>query len=83
VQSSVDSYLYLLSNGHLILSDDDSGGVFDANIVLEPSNIKFAAYAEACYQAVDPNNERSTFADWKSLNFFDQNVDFNATFRNV
>lgn len=35
------------------------------------SEIDSAAYANAYYAAIDPNNERDTFAKWKTLNGFD------------
>jgi len=83
VQSSVDSYLYLLRNDHVMASDDDGAGGGNARISMDASSINSAAYAEAYYKAVDPNNERTTLADWKSLNGFDQSADVNATFRDI
>ena len=64
-------------------SDDDSGDGANATIDMETSNISSESYAAAYYKAVDPNDERTTFQDWLTLNGFDQGVDHNATFRDI
>jgi mono/diheme cytochrome c family protein len=79
--STVDNYLYLLRNDNVIAEDDDSAGDGDAMLVFERSKIDSAAYASAYYKAADPLNERTTFADWKRVNGFDQGTDFETTFR--
>ena len=68
--SAVDNYLYITRNSHIIAEDDNSGSDNNATIVLENSRINSLKYAEAYYTAVDPNNERTTLAQWKSVNGF-------------
>jgi len=51
------------------------------SLSLEDSQISSVAYAEAYYEAVDPNNTRTTLADWKTQNGFDSGYDAHFIFR--
>ena len=51
--------------------------------VNNPPEIDSVAYAEKYYQTVDPNNERTTLEDWKSVNGFDPATAVHATFRDT
>lgn len=79
--STADNYLYLTRNGHIIAEDDDSAGDSNAQLALDNSQINAATYANAYYQAVDPNDERTTLSSWKTLNGFDNDADHHITFR--
>ncbi|PKG85666.1 hypothetical protein CXF85_02410 [Colwellia sp. 75C3] len=79
--STADNYLYLTRNGHIIAEDDDSAGGSNAQMALDNSKISSASYANAYYQAVDPNAERTTLSSWKTLNGFDNGADQHLTFR--
>ena len=79
--STVDNYLYLTRNGHIIAQSDNSGSDSNASIVLENSRINSLSYAEAYYSAVDPNNERTTLEQWKSVNGFNAGADNHIIFR--
>ncbi|MGH8493283.1 MAG: hypothetical protein ACRERR_09300 [Moraxellaceae bacterium] len=53
------------------------------SISLPLSQISSAAYGEAYYDAVDPNAERTTLADWKSKNGFNAGFDSHVIFRDA
>lgn len=79
--SAVDNYLFITRNNHIIAEDNNSGSDNNATIVLENSRINSQTYAEAYYTAVDPNNERTTLAQWKSVNGFNSGADNHIIFR--
>lgn len=81
LDSSVDAALYLLKNNSVVAFDDNSGEGHNPFIDLPLSLISNKTYAQAYYQAVDPQNQRTTLADWKSLNGFDQGADTHVVFR--
>ncbi|NQD36669.1 hypothetical protein HPT27_06500 [Permianibacter sp. IMCC34836] len=81
--SSVDAYLYLLKNDQIIAQDDNSGGGSNAALELAANAVNSQAYAEAYYRLVDPNNERTTLADWKHKNGFDAGEQVHVVFRDA
>ena len=83
LRCTVDNYLYLTRNGHIIAQDDNSGTGNNASIVLKNSRINSQSYAEVYYSAVDPYKERTTFAQWKSVNGFSNGAEYRITFRDT
>ncbi|MFZ5843394.1 MAG: hypothetical protein ACOY3E_10910 [Pseudomonadota bacterium] len=81
--STVDAYLYLLKNEHVVAQDDNSGGGSNAALSLAANAINSLAYAEAYYRLVDPDNERTTLADWKRKNGFDAGEQVHVVFRDA
>lgn len=79
--STVDNYLYITRNNHIIAQDDNGGIDTNASIILENSRISSLTYAQAYYTTVDPNNERTTLSQFKSLNGFDNGADNHIIFR--
>lgn len=47
------------------------------------TEVNSQAYAEKYYATVDPNNERTTLADWKKTTSFDASAATHATFRDA
>ena len=78
--SGIDTYLYLTRNGHVIAKDDNDGDGTKASLNLENSQISSQAYSKAYYAAIDPENTRTTFSDWKTANGF-STADYHVTFR--
>ena len=70
---------------------DQSAPVVDSSVtpnsfltfVNQSLDINSEAYATAYYAAVDPMNQRTTLADWKSINEFDAGADVHVTFRDT
>jgi len=81
LSSSVDNYLFITRNGHVIAENNDNGEQTDALITLQSSQINSAVYAQAYYKAVDPFDERTTLADWKNINEFTNGADQHIVFR--
>ncbi|MFC3150848.1 hypothetical protein ACFOEK_07400 [Litoribrevibacter euphylliae] len=81
LSSSVAGHLYLMKNGSLIA--DEAGTSPSLSWTLDASEIDSQAYAEAYYELVDPNNERTTLADWKTVNGFDQGGVTHVVFRDT
>lgn len=80
LNSDIDGYLFLVKNNQLVA---ENGGSGSARITLAGSNINSAAYAQAYYKAVDPNDQRTTLAAWKTANGFDQGYDNHVIFRDA
>jgi hypothetical protein len=51
------------------------------SLSLDDNQISSVAYAEAYYQAVDPDDKRTTLSDWKTQNGFDNGHDEHMIFR--
>jgi mono/diheme cytochrome c family protein len=79
--STVDNYLFITRNDNIIAEDNNSGDGNNATIALTNSRINSLTYAQAYYSAVDPNNERTTLAQWKAINGFDEGADNHIIFR--
>ena len=79
--SGVDAVLYLVERGGKVLAEDNnSGGGTNARIALAESRTDDAAYANAYYATIDPQNLRDTLPKWKQLNGFDSGDDAFAVF---
>lgn len=84
LESTVDNYLYLLHNEQLVAENDNAeSGTTDAGLTLLKSKISSIDYANAYYAAVDPDDERTTLADWKMINGFDNGEEVAVTFRDA
>lgn len=83
LESTVNGYLFLVRNGHVVASDTDSGANGAPFINLPLSQISSAAYGKAYYEAVDPANERLTLDAWKRKNGFDAGHDTHVIFRDA
>lgn len=83
LSSAVDAYLFLLKNDFVVAQDDNSGGGTNAALTLAGNAINSQAYAEAYYRLVDPDNERTTLADWKRKNGFDNGAHVHVVFRDA
>ena len=70
---------YLVKNDYLFYRADSVEG--SINVKLEDNQISSRAYANAYYGAVDPNSTRTTLANWKSVNGFDEGFDQHVIFR--
>jgi len=81
LSSSVDNYLFITRNGHVIAENNDDGDQTNALITLQSSQVNSAVYAQAYYKAVDPFDERTTLADWKNTNEFTSGADQHIVFR--
>lgn len=70
--SPIDGYLLLVqaASGKVVAEDDNSNGGQDPRIEIAPSGISSVAYAEAYYDAVDPDDERSTLTGYLQKNCF-------------
>jgi mono/diheme cytochrome c family protein len=79
ITCSTDCGAYMVKNNYLfykILSTDNS-----INVQLEDNQISSVHYANTYYQTVDPNNTRTTLANWKTTNGFDSGFDEHVIFR--
>lgn len=74
--STVDNYLYLVDKNENIIAENNNKSTSSTNatIDLPASKINNAAWANAYYTAIDPNNERDTLAKWKIKNGFDDSL---------
>jgi hypothetical protein len=72
MSSGVDGYLFLVRNGVVVASATDGGAGGAPEIALASTPISSAEYATAYYAAVDPENERTTLAEWKERNGFNR-----------
>lgn len=84
LESTVDNYLYLLHNEQLVAENDNADiSTTNAGLTLLKSKISSIDYANAYYAAVDPDDERTTLADWMIINGFDNGEDVAVTFRDA
>ena len=81
LESSVTGHLYLMKNGSVIA--DQAGTGTSLSWSVDASQIDSEAYANAYYELVDPNDERTTLADWKQVNGFDQDAGTHVVFRDT
>lgn len=83
--STVNAVLILTRNGQVVVSDTASGANGAPLIDLPVSRISAADYAQAYYDAVDPNGDRDTVEKWKTKNgFYDSNSAItHVTFRDA
>jgi hypothetical protein len=79
--SSVPGHLYLMKNGLLVAEQAATETTLSWNIAA--SEINSEAYANAYYQRVDPDDERTTLSDWQSVNGFDQGNVTHLVFRDT
>ena len=79
--STVPGHLYLVKNGQLV--DEQSSTSNSLIWSFDASGVSSEAYAQAYYRAVDPNDERTTLADWQQVNGFDQGGITHVTFRDT
>lgn len=70
LESSVDTYLYLVSGNGVVFAENNDISVSDTNsqITLESSRIDSEAYGAAYYTAIDPTTAKDTLEKWKMLN---------------
>ncbi|MGB5398029.1 MAG: hypothetical protein WBN96_12835, partial [Gammaproteobacteria bacterium] len=73
LESSVDTYLYLLSANAIVFAENDDISATDTNsqIRLAQSRIDSEEYGAAYYAAIDPTSAKTTLQDWKDVNGFD------------
>lgn len=83
VQCTIECVGYLTINDSLItqFSSTESNGQHVLSLSLQDSGISSVEYANAYYKAVDPNDERTTAADWQTKNGFDAGYDTHVIFR--
>ncbi len=79
IECSGTCVIYLVKNDYLFYQTESAAGIINVN--LEDNQISSRAYANAYYSAVDPNNTRTTLANWKSVNGFDEGFDQHVIFR--
>ncbi len=74
--------LFIVRNAFVVAKQTSSA---DKKSVIELANnqINSEAYATAYYNKVDPNNERTTLADWKRKNGFDAGEHVHVVFRDA
>lgn len=71
LESSVDTYLYLLHSpsGTIVAeNNDDSVSTTNSLVKKDASRIDSEEYAIAYYSAIDPTNAKTTLEDWKVAN---------------
>jgi hypothetical protein len=71
LESSVDTYLYLVSANGIVFAENDDivpGTNKNSEIRLDSSRIDSEVYGAAYYAAIDPNNAKTTLEDWKLAN---------------
>lgn len=85
LNSSIAGHLYLMKNGSVIADEgaNEAGTSTSLSWTLDASEIDSQAYAEAYYELIDPNDERTTLADWKRTNGFDQGGVTHVVFRDT
>jgi len=80
VMCSIACELFLIKDEHLyqhrIAADD-----FSIDFQIQTNQLNSVEYAQQYYKSVDPNDERTTLADWKQKNGFDQGYDQHVIFR--
>jgi hypothetical protein len=81
LSSTAPGHLYLMKNGVVVAEQGGTGN--SLSWTLDASEIDSQAYAEAYYDLVDPNDERTTLADWKRTNGFDQGGVTHVIFRDT
>lgn len=81
LNSSVPGHLYLMKNGMLVAEQAATETTLSWNIAA--SEIDSEAYANAYYQRVDPDDERTTLSGWQSVNGFDQGDVTHVVFRDT
>ncbi|MEH6346119.1 MAG: hypothetical protein V7785_13595 [Bermanella sp.] len=79
IECSSTCVIYLVKNDYLFYRTESVEGIVNVN--LEDNQISSRAYANAYYEAVDPSNTRTTLANWKSVNGFDEGFDQHVIFR--
>lgn len=80
VQCPIACKLYIVKAGYLY-EQVASNEKFNITVDITDSQINSVAYADKYYSAVDPDNERTTLAAWKTKNGFDQGHDVHVIFR--
>lgn len=80
---NADAFLYLLRNGDVVASDNDSGEGRNALLALSGSRIHNTEWSRAYYRAVDPLDQRTTLEDWKSVNGFGAGDCLHVVFRDT
>lgn len=81
LESDVQAELYIVKNNSIVFQATSESGI--AEIALEDSYISSVKYAEAYYQAVDPNNTRTNLKDWQVTNGFDSGEVRHVIFRDT
>lgn len=74
LESSVDTYLYLVSANSVVFAENDDialGTNKNSEIKLASSRIDSEAFGAAYYAAIDPTNAKTTLADWMTMNGYD------------
>ena len=80
VMCSIACELFLIKDEHLYqhrTAADD----FSIDFQIQTNQLNSVEYAQQYYKSVDPNDERTTLADWKQKNGFDQGYDQHVIFR--
>lgn len=80
IECSIACELFLIKDDYLYRqqqADED----FKIHLQIESNQLNTLNYAQQYYKAVDPNDERTTLADWKQKNGFDQGYDQHVIFR--
>lgn len=80
---NADPFLYLVRNGAVVASDNDSGEGRNALLALPRSRIHNTEWSKAYYRAVDPLNQRTTLEGWKSANDFGVGDCLHVVFRDT
>jgi hypothetical protein len=74
LESSVDTYLYLVSANGVVFAENNDiapGSNTNSEITLDNSRIDSEAFGAAYYAAIDPTNAKTTLADWLAMNGYD------------
>lgn len=72
--------LFLIKDDYLY-QQQQADADLNINLSIETNQLNTLNYAQQYYKAVDPNDERTTLADWKQKNGFDQGYDQHVIFR--
>lgn len=83
MQSSAELTIGLYKNDQLMAPTQITTAMGPAVISIAASNISNADYSNAYYRAVDPDNSRTTLADWLTTNGFDQRDETYVVFRDT
>ncbi|MBU2883047.1 hypothetical protein KO525_03830 [Psychrosphaera sp. B3R10] len=81
--SSAELTIGLYKNDQLMAATQTTSATEPAVISIAASNISNAAYSDAYYRAVDPDNTRTTLAGWLDANGFDQGDETYVAFRDT
>ena len=76
---STECTAFILKNGFYFYHHTSQNNIISWNMA--DSQINSEEYAEAYYDAVDPNQTRTTLSDWQTVNGFDQGHDYHVIFR--